>query len=153
MSTLWFACISLSVMAEGLLRDFSWCSQVQDNLSASFHCKCCSKNTNRKPVSPRSHAASVQNTCLHWTSLIKVGGLFWNLVEIAVFFCLRLKQPPRSCCWYNKTTERDAGSVGFLHLLFFHVFSLFSFPPFHMSKKSRKTKKKQKQQSCEKNLE
>ena len=28
-------------------------------------------------------------------------------------------------------TERDAGSVGFLHLLFFHVFSLFSFPPFH----------------------
>ena len=29
MSTLWFACISLSVMAEGLLRDFSWFSQVQ----------------------------------------------------------------------------------------------------------------------------
>ena len=49
-------------------------------------------------------------------------------------------------------TERDAGSVGFLHLLFFHVFSLFSFPPFHMSKKSRKTNKKQKKQSCEKNL-
>ena len=65
MSTLWFACISLSVMAEGLLRDFSWCSQVQDNFSASSHCKCCSKDTNRKPVSPRSHAASVQNTCLH----------------------------------------------------------------------------------------
>ena len=60
------------------------------------------------------------------------------------------------------STERDAGSVGFLHLLFFHVFSLFSrlflfvFFGFHRfsrgflvsqapwSKNSKKTKKKPK---------
>ena len=60
-----------------------------------------------------------------------------------------LKHPsfPRiglSTCWSTNISERDAGSVGFLHLLFFHVFSLFSFPPFHMSKSQGKPKRNKK---------
>ena len=46
-------------------------------------------------------------------------------------------------------SETHAGSVGFLHVLFFPFFSILSFPNVQ---KLREKQKKQKKQSCEKNL-